>query len=60
MGDNLDDMAVIELPESPKLSDVSLPDVTQLMLAEIGPSLPDRQCASTIVRSIVSLFRPVH
>jgi hypothetical protein len=58
MGDTLDDMAVLlELPDSPKLSDVSLPDVTQLMLAEIGPSLPDRQSASTIVQSILSLFR---
>ena len=60
MGDTLDDVAVLELADSPKLSDVSLPDVTQLMLAEIGPSLPDRQSASTIVQSIVSLFKPVH
>jgi hypothetical protein len=57
MGDNFDDSAVLELPDSPKLSDVSLPDVTQLMLAELGPSLPDRQSASTIVRSILSLFK---
>jgi hypothetical protein len=60
MGDTLDDTAVLELPDAPKLSDVSLPDVTQLMLAEIGPSLPDRQSASTIVHSILSLFKPVH
>jgi hypothetical protein len=60
MGDTLDDTAVLELPDSPKLCDVSLPDVTQLMLAEIGPSLPDRQSASTIVQSILSLFKPVH
>jgi hypothetical protein len=60
MGENLDEGAVLELPDAPKLCDVSLPDVTQLMLAEIGPSLPDRQTASTIVQSILSLLRPVH